>query len=626
VFRQRVVTKRIGFKLTVAVGLMALLTIGVFAFFNIRTHEDALLAEVQRHASQLSDAVRSATEYDMLRNQRELVHESIKRMGSQSGIERIRVMNKSGQVIYSSEAAEIGRMVDKKGEACYKCHMAGQPLEHLEMTQRTRVFRLRPGTPRDLAIINPIYNQPSCWTASCHAHARSQKVLGVLDVTLSLAEVDKDIRRGQAQMAVFAIGAVAALSLIVALFVRRWVDRPVEELLAATQHVAGGDLNYMIAEKRDDELGMLARSFNNMTQKLSEARLQLFQSDKMASLGRLAAGVAHEINNPLTGVLTYSSFLMKRTKDQPEIQEDLKVIVRETIRSREIVKSLLDFARQSVPKKTEVDLNEVVGRAITVVENELALKHVSVAQRLDPQKPKAIADANQLQQVVINLVVNAADAMAPGGGTVTIATSRLSLSPVGTTQIKKAVCPKRHSLIDNEVRIDGKPSVRVKARSEGNEGFVYLNPMYGLDGHHPGISYDVEKGVQFVCPECSSSLMITGRQCPKCRAPLYTFEVPSKGFVEGCTRKECSWQRWEEVDATGSREFVELSVRDTGCGIPKDLRAKIFEPFYSTKGQKGTGLGLSVLWGIVDNHNGTIAVESEVGTGTTFTVRIPVKG
>ncbi len=121
--------------------------------------------------------------------------------------------------------------------------------------------------------------------------------------------------------------------------------------------MADGNLSYTIKERRADELGMLARSFNNMTRKLADARMQLFQSDKLASLGRLAAGVAHEINNPLTGVLTYSSFLMRRTQDRPEMQEDLKVIVRETIRCREIVKSLLDFARQSVPKKTE-DLAE----------------------------------------------------------------------------------------------------------------------------------------------------------------------------------------------------------------------------------------------------------------------------
>ncbi len=124
-----------------------------------------------------------------------------------------------------------------------------------------------------------------------------------------------------------------------------------------------------------------------MTRKLSEARMQLFQSDKMASLGRLAAGVAHEINNPLTGVLTYSSFLLKRTQDQPDIQDDLKVIVRETIRSREIVKSLLDFARQSVPKKSEADINEIIERAVSVVQNQLSLNNVELVKNLDPHLP-----------------------------------------------------------------------------------------------------------------------------------------------------------------------------------------------------------------------------------------------
>ena len=617
--------KKIGFKLTVAVGVTALVTISVFAYINSRSYNKSLLAEVERHANQLSETVRSSTEYDMLLNQRERIHESIARMGNQRSIERIRVMNKAGTIIYSSDAEEIGRMVDKAGESCYMCHSAGRPLERLEMQERTRVFRLKPDAPRTLGIINPIYNAPSCWTAACHAHPQSQIVLGVLDVTLPLAEVDKDIRAARIEIVIFAISAIFALSLIVGVFVKRWVDVPVEELLRATQRIGDGDFNYRIPENRDDELGLLAKTFNTMTQRLSEARLQLFQSDKMASLGRLAAGVAHEINNPLTGVLTYSSFLLKRTKDQPELQEDLKVIVRETIRSREIVKSLLDFARQSVPKKTEADINEVIARAAVVVENQLTLNNVKLVQELDPALPRAVVDANQMQQVFINLFVNAADAIGAKGGTIYVSTTSMSLSPVGITQIKKALCPKRHNLVDNEVRIDGKPSIRIKARSNGNEGFVYLNSIYGAGGHHHGIVLDANKEVQLACPECSTSLLCPGRTCPNCGSAVYTFEVPPRGMVEGCARKGCDWQRWEAVDTSGQREYVEARVRDDGCGIAEDQLSKIFEPFYSTKGQKGNGLGLAVIWGIIDNHNGTISVESEVGVGTTFIIRIPVR-
>ena len=154
--------QKLGFKLTVAVGVTAVVTISIFAWFNNRSVDRSLLAEVERHASQLSETVKSSTEYDMLLNQRERIHETIKRMGSQSSIQRIRIMNKGGEVIYSSDTTEIGKMVDKNAESCYMCHSAGQPLQRLEMKDRTRVFRVHPDSSRTLGIINPIYNSPPC--------------------------------------------------------------------------------------------------------------------------------------------------------------------------------------------------------------------------------------------------------------------------------------------------------------------------------------------------------------------------------------------------------------------------------------------------------------------------------
>ncbi|MBW7933781.1 MAG: HAMP domain-containing protein [Gemmatimonadaceae bacterium] len=619
--------RTLGSKLTVAVGLIALVTIAVFALFNSRSDNRALLAEVERHANQLSEAVKSSTEFDMLLNQRERIHETVRRIGQDPSIQRIRIINKAGDVIYSSDSAEIGKSLDKSAEACTLCHQAGQPLERVEIADRTRVYRVHPDSGRTLGIINPIYNTRTCSSASCHAHPASQKVLGVLDVTLPLAEIDKAIQRGQLEVVLLAVVAFITLSVVIGLLVRRWVTLPVRRLAEGTRHVAGGDLNYVIPEERDDELGMLARSFNNMTQRLSEARLQLVQSDKLASLGRLAAGVAHEINNPLTGVLTYSSFLQKRTKDQPDVQEDLKVIVRETIRCREIVKSLLDFARQSVPKKSQAAVNEIITRAAAVVENQLQLNHVKLVQQLGAEVPLVTVDANQMQQVFINLFVNASDAIGPdaGGGTITVATSRLKLSPIGITQIKKAQCPKRHSLINTEVRIDNKPSIRVRARSEGSEGFIYRDPMYGMARHQFGIAPEPGMHVEVTCPECSAALNVHGQLCPECGAATFQFEVPGKGFVEGCTNRACTWQRWAHLEKGGDKDFVEIRVHDTGSGIPRDEIPRIFEPFYSTKGQKGNGLGLAVIWGIIDNHNGSISVESEVGVGTTFVIRIPVE-
>ena len=613
----------IGLKLILVAGLTAILIIGVFAYFNIQSLDASLQAEVERHANQLSETVKYSTRHDMLMNQRDRIHQVINEVGRQPSISKVRVLNKTGEIIYSSQEDEIGTTVDKKAESCYACHQADQPLERLPISDRTRVFQMHPDSSRMLGIINPIFNEKACWSADCHVHPEQQTVLGVLDVTLPLAEVDRTIQKSRMEMLIFAVIAFLAISVIIGYFVERWVDTPVKSLLKATQQVADGNLGYRIDIRRNDEIGKLARSFNNMTDKLSEARMQLFQSDKLASLGRLAAGVAHEINNPLTGVLTYSSFLLKRTQNQPEIQEDLKVIVRETLRSRDIVKSLLDFARQSIPKKNEADLNEIIDRAISVVHNQITLGHVTLVKHLDPVMPRLTLDANQIQQVFINLIVNGIDAMSGTGGTITIGTSVQKLSPVGMAQLKKATCPKRHSLIDGSVKIEGLPAARVKIRATGEEGFLYIDPLYGR--HRDQTSWPIAAGQlrQVQCPECAASLIEPDVTCPLCGGPAYWMEVPALGKWEACTRQGCDWQRWDAMDTGGLRDYAEITVGDTGCGIPADALPRIFEPFFSTKGQKGTGLGLSVIWGIIDNHNGTIKVESELNKGTTFRIRLP---
>jgi two-component system NtrC family sensor kinase len=616
---------KIGFKLIVAVGLTAIITIGVFAYFNIQRQSNALLAEVERHANQLSETVKSSTRYDMLLNQRDRIDKTIISIGSQTEIRNVRILNKQGEIIYSSHKEDVGKMVDKRAESCYACHEANRPLERLPINKRTRIYRIDPDSSRILGIISPIYNARSCWEAECHAHSKDKTILGVLDVTTTLADVDHEIKRGEIEIVIFALAAIIALSFIIGFLVRRWIDKPVNELLKATDQVGVGNLNYTIKDKGNDELGKLAGSFNVMTQKLSEARMQLFQSDKLASLGRLAAGVAHEINNPLTGVLTYSSFLLKRTQDNPELQEDLKVIVRETKRSREIVKSLLDFARQSVPKKNNVNINEVIEQAVSVVENQLTINHVKLERKLDQNLPQVIADANQIQQVFINLLVNANDAIGKGGGIITVSASSLSLSPYGVAQIKRAACPKRHDLVDNEFKIDGLPAIKLKAKFNGNEEIIHLDPVYGRRAHQYLKEVDENKKLNILCPQCNTSMNEENSKCPKCGSPLFSIPVPNESNFEACTRVGCDYQHWESVDEAGKKDYVEIKISDSGCGIPPEDVARIFEPFYSTKGQKGTGLGLAVIWGIIDNHNGTIKVESEMDHGTTFVIRLPLK-
>jgi two-component system NtrC family sensor kinase len=615
---------KIGFRLIFVVAFTSLVIIGVFAYFNVKSQSSSLISEVERHANQLGETVVSSVRFDMMLNQRDRIQQIINSIGTQPQIRDVRIINKIGEIIYSSDSTNINRMVDKKAESCYACHAEDQPLEQISITERTRIFRIHPDSNRVIGIITPIYNEKSCWEADCHAHPRGQKVLGVLDVSISLAEVDNAILSSEWKIVGFAVIAILSVGLLIAVFIRRWVSRPVNDLLNGTLQVSQGNLSYTIKEMGDDEIGKLGTSFNNMTKKLSEARMQLFQSDKMASLGRLAAGVAHEINNPLTGVLTYSSFLLKRTKDNPEFQEDLKVIVRETIRSREIVKSLLDFSRQSIPKKSLADINEIIDKAIGVIDSRLSLKKIKIDKQIEKNLPNLTVDANQIQQVIINLLVNASDAMEKDGGVIKILAKQITLAPVGIAQIKNATCPKRHSLIDNDFKIDGLPSLKVKVISGDKEGLVHLDPVYGKHRNNFNVGFKIEKDAKFVCPECNISIVESDKLCPICGAPVLSFEITGQGIYEVCSSEKSNWERWEAVDSAGSREYIEIKVSDTGSGISREDLPKIFDPFFSTKGQKGNGLGLAVIWGIIDNHNGTINVESELGKGTTFIIRLPL--
>jgi two-component system NtrC family sensor kinase len=616
--------RKIGIKLIFIVSISIFVIVGIFSYYSIKHQSEVLQSEVERHANQLSEVVKNSTRFDMLFNRREHITEIISTIGNSKSITGVRVFNKEGYINYSSNPKEIGTQLDLNAESCYACHAKNEPLEHLTIKERTRIFQIHPDSVRMMGVINPIYNEPSCYEADCHVHSKESKVLGVLDVTISLAEVDRQVSELTFWQIIFTLITIVVLGFILGYFVEKLVDKPVTELVKATNYISMGDLSYKVTAFRKDEIGQLANSFNNMTKRLSEMKMQLFQSEKMASLGQLAAGVAHEINNPLTGVLTYASYLQKRTKDNPEMQEDLGVIVRETLRSREIVKGLLDFARQSPPKKAPANIPDIFNRAISVLGNQIKLHNINIIKEFDPNFPQITVDSNQIQQVFINLIVNSIDAIGNKPGEIKIKTKVISLPPFGVEQIKQAACSKGHNLIDYDHKIDGLPSIKVKAVIEGNEGFIHIDPIYGRGRNHYGIPVTKTKSIDIKCPVCDISLVNKSKKCEIDGSDVYEIIIPNKGILEGSTKLGSTWQRWEYIEKSGKKDFAEITISDNGCGIPKDNLDKIFDPFFSTKGQKGTGLGLSVIWGIIDNHDGTIEVISEVNKGTSFIIRLPI--
>jgi two-component system NtrC family sensor kinase len=614
---------RIGVRIILGTALVLALTIGAMAFLIVRAHRAELVGELTQSADHLNETIKSSMHDDMLENRRDRLHRQIEILGRQPGIEKVRVFNKEGRVMLSSDPAEIGHSLDKRAEGCHVCHAGKTARLSAEVAARARIVE-HPDGGRVLGIISPIPNEPSCWTAACHVHRRGEMVLGVLDVNVSLARVDRTITRSRNRMVVLAALAMAASSLFLWWLNRRLVLSPVAALASATRRVAEGDLTTTVPVRSGHELGDLARAFNDMIRRIAETQRQLTQADKLASVGRLAAGVAHEINNPLTGVLTYASFLHGRAKDKPELAADLEVIVRETKRCREIVRGLLDFARQLPPKLQPADLNDVARRAVAIVMNQLSLSRVSLDLQLDPDLPAVQADDNQLQQVIVNLMLNAADALGEEGGAIRLATRRAALSPWGHAPIRAATCPKGCDLIDPSVHIGGLAAIHVTRTCHGRSSPLHLDPVYGRFQHVAAEACEEGLLAAVACPRCRASLVDEARRCAACGAPVVSIRGPGGEEILWCARIGCHGSRWEAREAAGARPVVEVTVEDSGRGIPAADLPKLFEPFFTTKGSRGTGLGLAVTWGIVERHGGTIDVASEEGKGSRFTVHLPL--
>ncbi len=286
---------------------------------------------------------------------------------------------------------------------------------------------------------------------------------------------------------------------VIAVPIAKVITRPIAELVEAHRRLAQGDMTTRVQAYGNGELAVLGRSFNSMVETLHQTQQELLHKEKLASMGQLAAGVAHEINNPLGTILLFSDVMYKEAPEDDHRRDDLKMIINETTRCRNIVADLLNFARQQEVLAHETDVHALLEQAVEGVSHQPVFERVEIVRQFSLDLPTIQADPAQLQQVFVNLLNNAAEAMEEGG-TITLATR-----PVNS-------------------------------------------------------------------------------------------------------------------------QWVEIKVSDTGCGIPEENLGKLFTPFFTTKALgKGTGLGLSIVYGIIKMHRGQIAVQSQVGQGTTFTVTLPVQ-
>jgi two-component system, NtrC family, sensor kinase len=447
--------RRLALKLILSLTILVGVTEGISGLINVRSQERQLLDAMIGGADQLSKAITSATWQAMLANHRDSAYDVMQTIALKQGINKIQIFNREGRVMFSTQPGEKTQ-VDKRSETCALCHDSLHPLVKVDVPSRARIFPGPKGS-RKLAMVTPIYNEPSCSQASCHAHPEKMRVLGVLDVTLDLDRVDRELADIKIR-GLFATGIhILLVSLFIIFFTHHFVDAPIRELIEGTKAVSAMQLDKPITVDSSEELGELARSFDVMRQRLKQAMAdneqflqsleakveerteqlkaanqKLMQTDRLASLGQLSASVAHEINNPLSGVLNLSKLMQRILKDDgiplsriEEFRRYLGQVVNETTRVGRIVSDLLAFSRRSRPQSKRSDLNAIVKTTLALVSHKLALGNVDTQLDLAEKLPPVSCDSSQMQQVVMNLIMNAAEATYRKGQGIVKVTTRV---------------------------------------------------------------------------------------------------------------------------------------------------------------------------------------------------------
>ena len=479
-------------KLSLMVNLLIVLLIVGSALLVERRQRTAIVQEVEKRALVMARALDSATAADLVTYNYVSIEQTVSKF------------SKEPDVVYAV-------VLDKEGNVAAQ-YLRDYPLSRFVQRQPAGGPDLLPATHE---ILLPGKEREAVYDVNLPVMVEgSADPWGTIRLGISLTGMHKEIARTRWQIAGFGVLGLLLGSAGVT-FLARHMTRPIQALTQGVSAVARGDLSQRIEVTSRDELGRLSVAFNDMTAQLVRVREleeRLRRADRLAALGTMAAGIAHDIRNPLTSILIFSQ-LMSLHHDDPDVRAKFdRVVPRELERVQTVIEDMMELARSSALHLEPTSLNEVLTQVVELYEGQATAQGIKISREFAPDLPFCMADRKRLHRCFSNIISNGIQAMA-GGGDLAIET-------------------------------------------------------------------DLVSGSRFS-------------------------ESP------------------EDASAAGipSGSALRVVISDTGQGIPPERLSRIFDPFYTTK-EKGLGLGMAITHRIIEDHNGTIDVQSHVGLGTTFTIQL----
>jgi two-component system NtrC family sensor kinase len=433
--------------------LSVILFVSFFIIFK-SVNEQYLNTIIRQSGNNIGSIVEGALYHSMLENDKSSLRNTLDIINTLPGIDEVNMYDSAENLVYSSFAEDKNNKHSDPN--CISCH----PNIKSMFSDTEKSYRIinvnsdcemnqNDNGSRHLLIKSPILNEKSCSSSSCHAHKETDRLLGSLVIKIPLEAQDAAIRKSSTEFFVLAILATMLFLSFLLFFTRRKIKEPLNDLIRVSIAVANGDKSTRVELKPNhlDDMRMVSQAFNDMldnlhtattelenwsqqleykvqkkSEELGTARDELMHVERLASLGKLSSSVAHEINNPLSGILIYTKLLYKQVGN-PELYpskresmlKHLKLIENETKRCGDIVKGLLDFSRKDQNDFEPKHLQEILQETYDLMSHPIKIKNIRFQTEFDVKSDLIYCNPNQIKQACIALLVNASEAIPENG-------------------------------------------------------------------------------------------------------------------------------------------------------------------------------------------------------------------